>query len=212
MRRRLYIVCCCALLLAHGAPAGGPADLEGLVGREVEVHFDVTEGRTPGGDRAIRLTSGFETAYRAGLQEILAILWDFPRLADRFNGIKSARALSDTGTQALVEEVVVVRALGLSFDSSLVYLMELERPAPGKAVLRYRAVDHDKWTLSSEGSWSLSEGEGPITYLLLQTDTIVLPRVLGQASMMRRFATRDLRGILQDLGAALPPGATTPRP
>ncbi len=188
------------------ASADLPADPRGLLGTEVERRYEVDDYRDESGTRWIRLTSVFDTAYRAPLESVLAVLWDFRRFPERFSRIESVRVRSESADSAVIEQRTAVRVLGISHVTELTYLMELERPAAGAAILRFSSVEVDDSTRSSAGAWTLAEvadPSGPITVLRHAAETVVKPKYPSQAALMRRFGAKDLRHVLQEIGAAL---------
>lgn len=221
MGRIVAAACITFILAARGVadtpatffPPDFPPDPTGLFGAEAERRYEVTDYRDSAGARWIRLVSEFDTAYRAPLDAVLAVLWDFRRFPDRFSRIDSVRVRSESASSALVEQRTAVRILGITHVTELTYLMELDRFSAGAAILRFRAVEVDDSTLSSSGSWSLAElpdPSGPVTVLRHSTETVVKPKYPSQAAILRRFGARDFRNILQEIGSALGSPARKP--
>lgn len=191
---------------APASPADLPTDPRGLIGAEVERRYEVTDFHDESGTRWIRLSSVFETAYRAPLESVLSVLWDFRRFPERFSRIESVRVRSESADSAVIEQRTAVRVLGINHVTELAYRMEIQRPPSGGAVVRFSSVEVDDSTRSSSGAWTLAEvadPSGPITVLRHEAETDVKPKYPSQAALMRRFGAKDLRHVLQEIGAAL---------
>jgi hypothetical protein len=174
-------------------------------GASREVSFDVSDYRAPDGKRWIRMSSDFESAYRIGMDDIIATLWDFADAPKTFSRIDSVRLRSDTGTVAVIEQRTGVRVLGFSYLSTLVFREDLLRQGKRAATLRFKAIEVDSTTLSTEGSWTLedrSDASGPLTYVRYAFDSCVAAKYPVQAALMRRFGPKDIRRVLRELGEA----------
>jgi hypothetical protein len=195
---------------ASGAPSGGDAsmaspDASSLLGVQRELAFDVSRYQAPDGKRWIRFASTYETAYRAGVEDIVATLWDFENSPKAFSRILSSRVRSDSGTEAVTEQRTGVRVLGFSYLSDLVFRDVLTRPGPSSAIMEFEAIEVDATTLSARGSWTLEQGSdaaGPLTYARYTMESYVEPRIIAQEMIMRSFGGADMRKLLRELGAA----------
>jgi hypothetical protein len=176
-----------------------------LVGQERRIDFDVTRENAEGRDW-IRMRADFETAYKASLEDAVAIIRDFEAAPRIFSRVDSVRLRSDDGVTAVTEQRTAVRVFGICFISDLVFRIELERPGPSEAVIRFESIATDGSLLKSSGSWSLEElvsGAAPVTYLRYRADNWVAPRSIGQEAAMRAFGAQDMRKVLRELGRAL---------
>jgi hypothetical protein len=190
---------------ARGSAATDPPDASSLLGVQRELAFDVSRYRAPDGKRWIRFAATYETAYRAGMEDVVATLWDFENSPKAFSRIVSSRVRSDSGTEAITEQRTGVRVLGFSYLSDIVFRDVLTRPGPSSAIMEFEAVEVDPTTLSARGSWTLEEGSdaaGPLTYARYSMESYVEPRILAQEMIMRSFGGADMRKLLRELGDA----------
>ena len=84
------------------------------MGAQRELAFEVGKYRAPDGKRWIRLFGEYESVYRAGMEDVIAALWDFESSPKTFSRIESTRLRSDTGTEAVIEQRTGVRVLGFA--------------------------------------------------------------------------------------------------
>jgi hypothetical protein len=213
MRRYLTVV---ALLIAmvtaaFAAPESSagrsdviPASSEfpNLVGVERQVAFEVSKYKAPDGKRWIRLYSEYESVYRANMEDVIATLWDFEESPKIFSRILATHLRSNTGTVAVIEQKTGIRVLGFGYTSNLVFKDVLRRDEPGSVVLEFEAIEVDKTTLSSRGSWILMEGRdesGPLTYARYTLDSYVEPKYPAQEWIMRQFGDGDMKRVIREL-------------
>jgi hypothetical protein len=172
--------------------------------RQRQVSFNVCDYRDDKGKVWIHLSSEFEGAYRAKMDDLVAILWDFKDSPKTFPRIEEVRVRSDDGTTAVVEQRTGVHFLGLSYISNLVFRNVISRD--GKtAVFKFESIEVDDTTLSSSGSWFFedrSDASGCTTYVRYTVDSFVAPHFPAQAAMMRRFGADDIRALFRQLGEA----------
>jgi hypothetical protein len=205
-RRFLFflIVAFSSSLPALGADALPDRDLSGLFGCQRQVSFDVSDYRDDKGRQWIHLSGEFEGAYRAKMDDLVAVLWDFKDAPKTFPRIEAVRVRSDDGTTAVVEQRTGVHMLGLSYISNLVFRNVISRD--GKtAVFSFESIEVDDTTLSSRGSWAIedrSDASGCASYVRYTVDSFVSPRFPAQAAIMRRFGAADIGALLRHLGEA----------
>lgn len=181
------------------------ADFPGLLGTERKLGFDVGKYRAPDGTRWIRLFAEYDSVYRAGMDDVIATLWDFEGSPKVFSRIISTRLRSDDGTVAVIEQRTGIRVLGFGYFSSLVFKDVLKRDGPGSAILEFEAIEVDKTTLSSQGSWTIVEGRdesGPLTYVRYTMESYVEPKYPAQEWIMRKFGDADVRRVIRELSKA----------
>ena len=175
-----------------------------LPGCQRQVSFNVSDYRDDKSRQWIRLSGEFEGFYRAKMDDLIAILWDFKDSPKTFPRIEAVCVRSDDGTTAVVEQRTGVHVLGLSYISNLVFRNVISRD--GKtAVFKFESIEVDDTILSSSGSWFFedrSDASGCATYVRYTVDSFVSPRFPAQAAIMRRFGADDIRALLQQLGEA----------
>lgn len=200
----LFIVAISASLPIAADEDLPPRDLSNLIGTQRQVSFNVSDYRDDRGRRWIRLSSEFEGAYRAKMDDVLETLWDFKDSPRIFPRIESVRVRSDDGTEAITEQRTGVHILGFSYVTNLVLYDQLCRD--GKtASLKFESIEVDDTTLSSKGTWFLedrSDSSGCATYVRYSFESIVAPRFPAQAAIMRQFGADDVRALLRQLGEA----------
>lgn len=188
---------------AAEAPVGG--GISSLLASPRAISHTVTEFRVPDGRLAIRMSTSVECAYRAGMADILATIWDIADSPKTFPRIDSVRMRSETGTTAIFEQRTVIRALGLAYVSNLVFRDQLTRKGVGSATVSFDTIEVDDTTLSINGLWTVedrSDSSGQATYVRYDIESVVWPKFPAQALIMRRFGGADTQRLLQDLGAA----------
>jgi hypothetical protein len=176
-----------------------------LAAQERELAFEVAPYRAPDGKRWIKLSGEYESVYRAGMEDVIATLWDFEGSPKTFSRIEATRLRYDTGTEAVIEQRTGVRVLGFAYLSDLVFRDVLRRDGPHSAVLEFEAIEVDHTTLSSRGSWTLeesSDASGPSTRVRYAMESFVEPKFPLQEFIMRQFGANDLRNVLRELGRA----------
>jgi hypothetical protein len=192
---------------AAAEPASGPSPeaVAYLVGRQRQVSLRVSSERAEGKDW-IRMQADFETAYRAGIEETIAVIRDFEGGPRIFSRIASVKLRSDDGTVAVTEQRTVVRALGLAFVSDVTFRNLLVRSGSSRALISFETIETDGSVLKVTGSWDLMEvqdGSDRLTYLRYRLDNWTAPRAPGQEAVMRAFGAGDMRKVLRELGAAI---------
>jgi hypothetical protein len=211
--RRAFAAILLGLAAAAGAPAAPAppaaptpiAEAASLLGSQREVAFEVARQVASDGKRWIRFASAYETAYRAGMEDIIAVLWDFENSPKTFSRILSSRLRSDDGTVAITEQQTGVRVLGFAYLSKLVFRDELIRRGSASATVAFEAIEVDETTLSARGSWTLEESydaAGPLTYVRYSMESFVEPKFIAQEMIMRSFGGADMRKLLRELGSA----------
>jgi hypothetical protein len=192
-----------------GRDAAIPASREfpALVGAERKLAFDVSKYRAPDGKKWIRLFCEYDSVYRATMDDVLGILWDFESSHEIFPRIEETRvrSISEDGSVAVTEQRTGVRILGFAYVSNLVFRNELLRDGPVAAV-EFEAIEVDDTTLSSKGRWTLVEDRdesGPLTYVRYSLDSCVEPKYPAQEWIMRNFGDGDMKKIIRELRKAV---------
>jgi hypothetical protein len=194
-----------SIAFGQGAESLASRDATGLLGSPRELAFDVSRVRAADEKDWIRLSSVFECAYRAGIESVIATLWDFRSAPKVFSRIEAVRIRSDTGACAVIEQRTGIRILGLSYLSNLTFRETLSRTGPRSATLGFESIEVDDTTLSSRGSWTLEEAgdaSGSVTCVRYEAETCVAPAFPGQEWIMRRFGERDFRKVMLEVGEA----------
>ncbi|MGA2548221.1 MAG: hypothetical protein ABSF43_16865 [Rectinemataceae bacterium] len=215
------VVLCCLLLGIAGIgargqsaaqfPQGDPMpnrNLSSLFGFQRQISYDVSDYRGPDGKAWIHMTSRCETAIRAPMEAIIAKLWDFTGAPRVFQRIDAIHVRSDTGTMAVTEQRTVVRVLGISFVSNLVFRNTMTRQGQKAATVSFEMIESDGSCLSSKGAWELedcSDKKGPSTYVQYSLDSYIEPRFPGQAFFLRDFGSNDMKGMVRELTQAMGP-------
>jgi hypothetical protein len=152
------------------------------------------------------MSASCECAYRVGMKDILATIWDFADSPKTFPHIESVRIISDSGTTAEFEQSTAIRVLGLAYVSNLVFRDKITRRGLGSATVSFDTIKVDDGTLSINGLWTLedrSDASGAATYVRYDIESVVWAKYPAQAVIMRRFGSADLKKLLRDLGAAV---------
>jgi hypothetical protein len=187
---------------AEVAPGGGTS---GLYDAPREIAYSVSDYRDPNGKQWLRMSGEFEGSYRAGMNDILATIWDFSDSPNTFSRIESVRMRSDTGTIAVFEQRTMVRILGFSYFSTAVFMDALVRTGPLSAVVDFETIEVDDTMLSTKGSWTVedrSDASGCSTYVRYTIESYINPEFPLQAAIMRIFGGEDLLKLLRELGEA----------
>jgi hypothetical protein len=192
-------------LAARDEAIPASSDFPGLVGSERKLGFEVGKYRAPDGKRWIRLFAEYDSAYRARMDDVIAALWDFESSPKTFSRIISTRVRSDDGSVAVIEQRTGIRILGLGYLSNLVFKDVLKRDGAGSATLDFEAIEVDRTTLSSRGSWIIMESRdesGPLTYVRYTMESYVEPKYPAQEWIMRKFGDGDVRRVIRELNKA----------
>jgi hypothetical protein len=194
---------------AAQSPQGDPLpdrNLSSLFGFQHQVTYDVSDYRDADGKTWIHMTSRCETAIRAPMETIIAKLWDFTGAPRVFQRIDAIHVRSDTGTMAVTEQRTVVRVLGVSFVSNLVFRDAMTRQSQKAATVSFEMIESDGSCLSSKGAWELedcSDQKGPSTYVQYSLDSYIEPRFPAQAFFLREFGSNDMKGMVRELTQAM---------
>jgi hypothetical protein len=176
-----------------------------LAGVERKLVYNVGKYRAPDGKRWIRLFSEYDSVYRGCAEDVIATLWDFESSHKIFSRIEETRVRSEEGDVAITEQRTGVHVLGFSYVSNLVFRNEIRRDGP-KTVIEFEAIEVDRTTLSSKGSWTIVEGFDesgrPLTYLRYFLDSYVAPKFPAQEWIMRNFGESDMRKLIRELKGA----------
>lgn len=210
MTRAYLRICAFSLALALcGASAWAgdslPArDLKGLLGAQRQLYFSVSDYKDAQGKAWIRVSGGYEGAYRARMEDVIATLWDFKGAPQTFPRIEATRVRSDDGRVAEIEQRTGVHVLGFSYITNLVF-RDILRRGDKTAVIDFESIEVDGSVLSTKGTWSLedrSDAAGCATYVRYTLESFVAPRYPAQAVIMRQFGGEDIRALIQQLGEA----------
>lgn len=168
--------------------------------------FEVDNYRDAKGGRWIHMSYECECVYRANMETVAGILWDFADSPKVFSRVESVRLRSGDERSSVTEQRTAIRVLGLSFISELVFKNSFERPGPKETIIDFGTIETDGSCLSSKGSWVLedwSDSSGPVTYVKYSVDGYVALRFPGQAAIMRSFGPADVKRVMRELGEAI---------
>jgi hypothetical protein len=191
------------VLLALLAPALAWAASGGLESVR-PLRFEVSDYRDAEGRHWIHLCSEYEGLYGESMDDLGAVLWDFPRSPEVFSRIEAARVRSEAEGLVVTEQRTAVRFLGLAFVSNLVFANSVDRSDPGSVTFSFETIETDGSFLSSKGYWTFTDvsgSGGPATRARFSLDTYIKPIFPGQAVIMRGFGAADVVRAMRELGA-----------
>jgi hypothetical protein len=155
----------------------------------------------------ISFSAQIESVFRCPMAKIMETLWDFESSPKVFKRIESVRVRSDDGTVAVTEQKSVIRVLGVSYVSELVFENEQRKTGDTTAVFTFKAVEVDANTKSTAGSWRMEEfvdSSGTVSTRIVYTvESVVAATVPGQEFFIRSFGEGDIKNLMRELATAV---------
>ena len=196
-----------ALLFAnavYAAPA--PAELASLRGHARAIDYDASLQKLSDGTSWIRTVVNVEAVFDGTLDEAVALLGDYEGYPKVFSRIVAVKLRSKEKGVAVMDQRNLVSAMGLRYETNLVFRCEFLPKGPGRMAETFAMTESDGSTRVSEGSWEFEEvrlDSGPAVYLRYYCLILVEPRFPMQLQIMQNFGKADFVKTVEELGAAM---------
>ncbi len=204
--RFLLLLLGAALAQSGQAQLPSPDRLTALLGHSDAKSYESSLVTLPDGTSWIKLEVDVEGVFPGTVDETLAVLRDYERGPQIFSRVASVKVRSRNEAFAITEQKNVVRALGLSYESTIVFKTQQQRISADEALSTFVMIDSDGTTKSVNGGWRLKavtvKGQGAV-YLEYYNSMLVAPRFPLQLQIMKAFGQGDYEKVVRELGAAV---------
>lgn len=158
------------------------------------------------GSSWIRSEADTEGLFLGTIDEVLAILTDYEGSPKVFSRVEKVDVLGREPGYTVTEQRNVIRIMGLTYESTIVFKTWQERPSAGEAISSFTMLGSDGSTRSVDGSWRLEavvvDGRRAV-HVENRATMLVAPRFPLQLQIMQAFGKGDYEKSMRELGAAL---------
>ncbi len=205
-------VVACALILAAPGVSADPGAAKATKTRSFfdpprTISFEIHSEKAADKRTWISFGAQIESVFRCPMERIMETLWDFESSPEVFKRIDSVRVRFNDGRVAVTEQKSVIRVLGISYVSELVFENEQRKTGDTTAVFTFKAVELDANTKSSAGSWYMEEfvdSSGTVSTRIVYTvESVVAATVPGQEFFIRNFGEGDIKNLVRELAVAV---------
>ena len=188
----------------HATPL--PSDLAALRGHARALDFEASLETLPDGTSWIRTAVQVEAVFDGTLDEAVALIGDYEGYPRVFSRIVAVKLRSKDRGVAVMDQRNLVSAMGLRYETNLVFRCEFLPRGPGRMTETFAMTESDGSTRVTEGRWEFEEVRletGPAIYLRYYCLIMVEPRFPMQLQIMQGFGKADFVKTVEEFGTAM---------
>jgi hypothetical protein len=194
------------VLLSSQAPLPSPEHLAALLDRAQAKFYDASLITLADGSSWIKTQADIEGVFPGTVDDAVAVFKDYENSPKVFSRVASVKVRTRGPDFVVTEQLNVVKALGLSYKSLIVFKNAVKRPSPDEAQSTFVMIDSDGTTKSVDGGWKVRAttvgGEGVI-YVEHYNTMLIAPNFPLQLQIMQSFGKADYERVMKEFGAAV---------